>query len=214
MSDAINAFKKKLDSNGYKNIAGARRGIGKMQSVSEADKAKMQSLAATFFAGRGESADEGEKPTKQRVVKVPRKAAAKSAPAPTTNTKPAAAEKTTSPKKEGGRGRKKADPAVESAVASANDAHGKLNTLEQAITNLDTIRKAGVDVSKELEVAKRGISLVLSEIVGASNTIAPAPQQQPQAQQSFPSNGAVTGGFPGQFQGAPSAQPGFPSGQG
>ena len=77
--DSLNTFKEKLNAGGYANIVGARRGIGKFQGMSDADREKARALADKFFAVEG-GAPATKTPEKKVVAKKETKAPAKPAP--------------------------------------------------------------------------------------------------------------------------------------
>jgi len=175
MSEAFTGFKSKLENDGYNGITGARRAIGKTQGFAVGEVEKAHRMANKYF-------DAEATPTRAS-KKAPKKAA-----------KAVKAAKAKAAKRPGpGRGRKKkaekkAAPAAKAPKASAqptakdvravnktNEVKVEVEVGEKILTNIMTMREAGVDVTESLELAHECFKRALRELSGVEATVSKKP---------------------------------------
>jgi len=176
MSEGLTAFKAKLEEDGYAGITGARRAIGKTKGLLPGEADKAHKMANKYF-------DAAATPSKAPAKKAPKKAA-----------KAAKAAKAKASKGPGpGRGRKKktapaakaaakapkaaAQPTVKDvkAVNKTNEVKVEVEVGEKILTNIMTMREAGVDVTESLEMAHECFKRALRELNGVAATVSKKP---------------------------------------
>jgi hypothetical protein len=184
VNNVIATFKSRLAAGHYKELSGARRGIGKFQGIEDADRKKMLVIAERHFAAGAPA------------VSAPVAEVASAAPKAKRGRKPKAVVEGAAPEApKARRGRKPATAA--STMSLAEDANQQLGICEKAVDQLSRIGDRNVDVAVEMTAAKECIGRVIRNLRSTlgEDITAPAPQALvghvvPQSLPAMPPNGA------------------------
>ena len=139
VNNVIATFKSRLAAGHYKELSGARRGIGKFQGIEDADRKKMLVIAERHFAAGAPA------------VSAPVAEVASAAPKAKRGRKPKAVVEGAAPEApKARRGRKPATAA--STMSLAEDANQQLGICEKAVDQLSRIGDRNVDVAVGMSI--------------------------------------------------------------
>lgn len=190
----VNDFKKNLESGKYETSTGALRAIGKL-TTDEDERKKMRKFVADKWPEGTPSAAKPAGAKKSAGKASAGDTAASAATGKKRGPKPK------QPKSDEDEGPAKASPvgeALGTGYSTINLANIQLGTISQAISSLEAIRQAGVNVEPEMSKAKAAVGRVLESVFGAASSI----EKSAATAHPVPPNGAAAPMLPGY---APSA---------
>ncbi len=184
MSEALTAFKSKLEDDGYNGITGARRAIGKTQGFATGEVEKAQRMANKYFDATPATTTTKKAPKKAAKAVKAAKAKAAKGPGPGRGRKAKAPKKTATAAKAAPAAKAPKAPAPPTAkdvkaVSRTNEVKEKVGVTEKIVDNLKTIHDMGIDVSEPLEMAKECFKRALQEISGVTASVG---KSQPKAE--------------------------------
>lgn len=206
MSNSLDTFQRKLTSNEYASLTGAKRAIGKFKEMSDKDRDKARELADSHFAGGAisPSATAKKSPAKksdaQKSALAAKKSGASKKGQVTVTTSGSsvgpgkgrmakkAVTKGSRGKAASGRAQEHPTPAQELSMAT-----GLIGTMEQAVSNAKRVQEldVNVDITNVLELAVEGIEAAQRTAMGVVG-LEPRPRHPVQPAPAVePTNGAA-----------------------
>ena len=149
-------FKKKLREGGYKNLAGARRAVGKVANWTDEEREKGRAAAANFF-GEEPAKPAAKKKSKKKTTKKAAKKVAAKAP-----TKKAAAKKAV--KKTVGRARAQRAAADLPIMAQLKEIGLRIGTTQQALDAMRVAKELGAAATQVQEGAKAAQKVLTASV--------------------------------------------------